>query len=187
CFKAFVVLAVLLFAGAALAQEPDHVSFTFEGCRNNGDILLPNGSGQFICPDKQPSQPNKDAYTGGELGKGWNELDLVPFRLTTNRHANSDTPTYQVSVAASYLNGKGVNGYDQISYPVVNAAKSDAGCSVSSTPGWFFAGDEANPFKKAADTETAIYRDLTISQAPGTTCVIDWYQRLALGSSGYNG
>ena len=70
CFKAFVVLAVLLFAGAALAQEPDHVSFTFEGCRNNGDILLPNGSGQFICPDKQPSQPNKDAYTGGELGKG---------------------------------------------------------------------------------------------------------------------
>ncbi len=52
-----------------------HVGFTLEGCRNDGTIVLPNGSGQFICPDA--------AYTTGNLGKGWNELDLVPHRLTT--------------------------------------------------------------------------------------------------------
>src|SRR5206468_6844049 len=134
CFKAFVVLAVLLFAGAALAQEPDHVSFTFEGCRNNGDILLPNGSGQFICPDKQPSQPNKDAYTGGELGKGWNELDLVPFRLTTSSGDKSSTPNYGVTVAAGYITAKTFPGYDVLSLLIVNGPKSDASCSISNGP-----------------------------------------------------
>ena len=53
---------------------PDHVGLTLEGCRNNGTITLPNGDGNFICPDS--------AYTTGNLGKGWNELDLVPYRIT---------------------------------------------------------------------------------------------------------
>src|ERR1041385_6166762 len=173
CFKAFVVLAVLLFASAALAQEPDHVNFAFEGCRNDGSILLPNGSGQFICPDKVPDMPNQDAYTGGELGKGWNELDLVLFRLTSDRKGNSDTPTYVVTVAAGYLTAKNDPGYDVLSYPVVNAAKSDASCSVSAGA-QSYQGDASNPYSK--DVITAIYRDVTITQGAGTVCVIDWYQ-----------
>ena len=36
-------------------------------------------------------------------------------------------------------------------------------------------------------TDTVIYRDVTIHQDKGTTCVIDWYQRLALTSHLYSG
>ena len=61
----------LIPAGAA---DSTSVSFTLQGCRNNGSITLPNTDGKYICPDA--------AYTTGNLGKGWNELDLVPFRLT---------------------------------------------------------------------------------------------------------
>src|SRR5947207_12179564 len=51
-------------AGTAFATaDPDSVSFTLQGCRNDGTILLPNGAGKFICPD--------DAYTTGNLGKNW--------------------------------------------------------------------------------------------------------------------
>ena len=48
-------------AGAQVAIQPDHVAFALEGCRNNGGITLPNGSGDFICPDA--------AYVSGYVGK----------------------------------------------------------------------------------------------------------------------
>ena len=32
-------------------SDPTQIDFTLEGCRNNGAIALPNGSGQFVCPD----------------------------------------------------------------------------------------------------------------------------------------
>ena len=51
---------------------------------NNGTITLPNGSGQFVCPDA--------AYTTGNLGKGWNELDLVPFRLRASAGNSAPAP-----------------------------------------------------------------------------------------------
>src|ERR1051326_1091112 len=92
------VLAVLFLAGSmspAYAQftQSNFISFTLEGCRNNGNITLPNGSGQYICPDA--------AYTTGNLGKGWNELDLVPHRLITSAGQQSGvTTTYDVYVAA---------------------------------------------------------------------------------------
>jgi len=178
--KILVILSLTIFAATSLvAQQPDNIRFTFEGCRNQGDIILPIG-GVFVCPDKSPSNPNQDAYTGGELGKGWNELDLVPFRLTTNSGAQSSTPNYGVTVAAGYIDHETFPGYDVLSVPVVNAAKSDVSCSVSAGP-QSFQGDATNPFSK--HVITAIYRDLQIHQAPGATCVFDWYQRLAVGSS----
>lgn len=66
--RAIIALGVLLaFAIGALpnpasATDADHVSFTLAGCRNDGTITLPNGSGKFICPDS--------VYTTGNLGKG---------------------------------------------------------------------------------------------------------------------
>ena len=52
------------------AGDPSSVNFTLEGCRNDGTIALPNGSGKFICPDA--------AYTTGNLGtarlKHWDIL-----------------------------------------------------------------------------------------------------------------
>src|SRR5688572_27600345 len=65
--------ALGLATASAIEQEPIHVNFTLEGCRAAPDAYLP---GTFTCPDA--------AYTTGNLAKGWNELDLVPHRLTTS-------------------------------------------------------------------------------------------------------
>src|SRR5437867_3944436 len=65
------MLAVLpaVFSGPASASSitPVHVNVRLEGCRASVDAYLPGG---FVCPDP--------AYTTGNLGSGWNELDLVP-------------------------------------------------------------------------------------------------------------
>src|SRR5688572_11559382 len=66
---AAVLAAASLFGTAAGAASPVNVQITLEGCRNDGTITFP-ALGPFICPDA--------AYTSGNLGKGWNELDLVP-------------------------------------------------------------------------------------------------------------
>ncbi len=170
------VMVILTF-GIALAFTPsNHISFTLEGCRNDGTITLPNGSGQFICPDA--------AYTTGNLGKGWNELDLVPHRLTTSAGSQSSVTTnYDVIIAADYQTS-GKTGYDVISVPTVNSGKSDASCTVSAGP-QSTQGSASSPF--GGGTDVIIYRDLTIQQNPGTTCVFDYYQRLALGSHLYPG
>src|SRR5215467_8386998 len=103
-----LALAALLFsvAGTALAfTQSNFISFTLQGCNNDGTITLPNGSGQFICPDT--------AYTTGNLGKGWNELDLVPHRLTTS--AGNSAPasqTYAMAIAADNCDGGGSTIYD---------------------------------------------------------------------------
>ena len=60
----------------AMAAAPSGIGFTQEGCNNPGALTLPNGSGDFICPDAN--------YTTGNLGKNWAELDLVPLRVTVS-------------------------------------------------------------------------------------------------------
>ncbi|MGH7733669.1 MAG: hypothetical protein ACREOE_08245, partial [Gemmatimonadales bacterium] len=72
---------------SAASGGPSGVQFTLTGCRNDGTITLPNGSGQYVCPGNTPSP-----YTTGNLGKGWNELDLVPFRLETKASTPSPNP-----------------------------------------------------------------------------------------------
>jgi hypothetical protein len=167
---------LLLTSTVALAFTPSNfISFTLEGCRNDGSIILPI-NGNFICPDAP--------YTTGNLGKGWNELDLVPHRLTTSAGNQSGVTTdYSVYVAADYQTS-GKIGYDVISAPTVNAAKSDASCTVSAGP-QSTQGSAASPF--GGGTDVVIYRELTIHQAAGTTCVFDYYQRLALGAHLYPG
>src|SRR5512136_1248478 len=121
-FAAVLVLAIAVQSAFAFTQS-NFISFTLEGCRNDGTITLPNGSGQFICPDS--------AYTTGNLGKGWNELDLVPHRLTTTAgNQGGLTTDYDVYVAEDHETS-GHLGYDVMSAAVVNAAKSDASCTVS--------------------------------------------------------
>jgi hypothetical protein len=164
--------ALLSLASPALATEPNHVSFTLEGCRNNGGIELPDANGDVLCPD---TIGNTDVYTTGNLGKGWNELDLVPFRITTGAGSQSDATTdYTVAIALDHTDN-GHLGYDVISAATLNAGKSDAGCSVTNGP---------------ASTTTggaSLYRLITIHQAKGSTCVFDFYGRLAIGSHLYPG
>ena len=116
-------LVLLLASGGAAhaTANPDSVSFTLEGCRNDGTITLPNGS---VCAD-----------------------------------GNSGNP-----------------GYDVISAPVLNTALSSASCAALSTTGQLTAAPGVG------GTDVSIYRTLTITQARNTTCVYDYFERLALGS-----
>jgi hypothetical protein len=149
------------------------VNFTLEGCRNNGDITLPNGAGKFICADS--------AYTTGNLGKGWNELDLVPFRVTAE--AGNSAPasqTYSLTVVLDREDA-GHPGYDVLSAPVLNTALSTAACPAATV------GPQTDASPGLGGTDTSIYRMVSITQAKNTSCVYDYYGRLALGSHLYPG
>src|SRR3989442_9304115 len=103
---------------STLAADPNQINFTLEGCRNNGTITLPDGNGHFICPDA--------AYTTGNLGKGWNELDLVPHRVTLQN--NNGTQTYAFIIAGDYTHSAGdaphKEGWDASSELTRNTPKS---------------------------------------------------------------
>ncbi len=164
-----------LFSTAQAYTPPGNkIQFTFEGCRNNGNIVLPIDFGPGIGEKYACLDP---AYTTGNLGKGWNELDLVPHRLITS-NADSAVSTFNVIVAADYLNN-GKVGYDDIS-PAEIFRDSAPGCQVSSGPVAYKNG-------VTGGADTTIYRQLTITVPAGGTCQIEWYNRLALGASQYSG
>jgi hypothetical protein len=131
------ILAITLLAGSAAAQavgfttQPPLGRYTLQGCRNDGTISLPStsnayGTSLFVCPDA--------AYTGGNLGKGWNELDLVPFRLTTSTDSKDTTTTYNLIIAGEYSNS-GHLGWDVIGSDaeVLNTGSTTVGSSTFST------------------------------------------------------
>lgn len=153
---------------ALLAIQPDGVSFTLEGCRNDGTIMLPNGSGQFICPDA--------AYTTGNLGKGWNELDLVPHRVTAD--AGNSAPASQTYTIAVVFDNEDVGhpGYDVLSVPTLNVSHSSASCVAP------MVGPATILDPGIGGIDKSIYRLVTITQLKNTTCVYDYYGRLAVGS-----
>jgi uncharacterized repeat protein (TIGR01451 family) len=176
--RLLVLITSMLVVGAVLAPgtpafaaaDPSGVSFTIEGCRNNGTITLPNGDGKFICPDA--------AYTTGNLGKGWNELDLVPFRVTADAGNSAPaTQTYAMDVALDSKDA-GKPGYDVLSAPELNTTLSSNGgadCSIS-------VGAEQTATPGIGGIDETRYRTLTITQPKSSTCVYDYYGRLALGS-----
>ncbi|WP_344251862.1 prealbumin-like fold domain-containing protein, partial [Humibacillus xanthopallidus] len=175
-------------APANAATAGDGISYTLEGCKNDGTITLPNG-GKFICPDT--------AYTTGNLGKGWNELDLVPLRVTVQA-GNSAPATQNFAFAVAVDNcadgsgatgcPTGVPGYDVLSSdsggtPVLNTTLSSAaGCGTlaSSSPQYAAPG--------LGGVGTTLYRVLSVTgQAKNTTCVYDAFARLAIGSHAFPG
>ncbi|HMQ33897.1 MAG TPA: hypothetical protein PKD53_24410, partial [Chloroflexaceae bacterium] len=184
----FVALLALAFGLSkpvlAYTDPPNTVQFTLEGCRNDGSITLPNGDGNFICPDPAPLGGNNSDYTTGNLGKGWNELDLVPHRLITSNGNSGGPVTYNVIIAADSQTG-GRIGYDLITQPMIIVAPeqnafSDASCQLSFGPQMTQGG-------VTGGADVVIYRALTITQGSRTTCVIDWANRLAVGAAQYPG
>jgi hypothetical protein len=181
-------LAVPAPASGAALPTGDGVSYTLEGCRNNGDISLPDGSGKFLCPDA--------SYTTGNLGKGWNELDLVPIRVTV-KAGNSAPATQNFTFAIAVdncSNGTGATGcatgrpgYDVLSSdsggtPVKNTALSTGTCGTVSASGQLYQAPGVG------GTGTTLYRTVSITgQAKNSTCVYDAFARLALGSHLYPG
>lgn len=160
--------------------SPVHLASTFEGCNNDGTITLPDGSGKFVCPDGD--------YTSGNLGKGWNELDLVPFRLILTAGTQAAATTDYNLIVGGDSKLSGVTGWDAIGDPSINPSigsgnktiTSDASCQVSAN-----AQDIGPGITGGADS--SLYRVLTVHQNKGTTCVIDYYMRIALGAAGYPG
>ena len=170
-FWRLLLLATFLASGgnaAFAAADPDSVQFTLEGCKFVNNTNTPLASFNFVCSDS--------AYTTGNLGSGWNELDLVPHRTTV--HAGNSAPATQTYAFANVLDGIDVGkpGYDIISAPVLNTALSSASCTAAST------GGQQSLTPGAGGIDTSIYRIWTVTQLKNTTCVYDWYGRLAVGS-----
>src|SRR5947208_243838 len=114
-----VVAALLpgaLFS-AASATTLD-VSYTLQGCNlDHGGTI---NTVSHICSD--------DAYTTGNLGKSWAELDRVPMRVTLKNGGATTQGPGSFAVAGDYINNAGTAvGWDQIS-TLSLASTADAGC-----------------------------------------------------------
>lgn len=175
---------------AKVIAGEDGISFKLEGCRNDGSplITLPDGDGKFICPDA--------VYTTGNLGPNWFELDIVPYRITAQSgNAAPDEPQQYTKgivldncekVASPHpyqcaTGDTGHPGFDVISAPTLNTALSDEGCTEASST----AQTSLDP--GVGGTDVSIYRLITITQPKNTTCVYDFYGRVALGARLYPG
>src|SRR5258708_15275802 len=172
----FPFVLVLLLAGVALAQDSSGINYSFQGCRNDGSITLPNSNppyaGEYIWPE--------NAYTGGELGKGWNELDLVPYRLTATATKKAANPeTYSVTIAAGYLTNHGDAGYDIISVPVFNPSLSDASCTALSAGAQTLGRSHTN--RQSGEQKTIVH-NLTVPPYASSTLAFDTSQRRAVYS-----
>jgi len=182
----FLTLFTTTFSHTAWAQlavdDPDHVSFTLEGCRDQTGYNPDAMPADLVCDDA--------GYTTGNLGKLWNELDLVPHRITSKAgNAAPDTQTFRVAITLDNWDGgdksamppTGHPGYDVISAPVLNTALSDSSCTAAMSS----AQMELHP--GVGGTDYSIYRLLDITQDKNTTCVYDYYGRLAVGAHLYPG
>ena len=159
-------------ASMAAVGDPSQVSFTLSGCKNDGTITLPNGDGKYICANS--------AYTTGNLGKGWNELDLVPYRVEAK--AGNSAPASQTYTVAMLLDNKdaGYPGYDVLSTLTLNTALSSPSCAAPVVTDQLITTGYGG-------VDQSIYRKATITQAKNTTCVYDTYGRLAIGSHLFSG
>ncbi|MGY0614488.1 prealbumin-like fold domain-containing protein [Vibrio sp. FJH11] len=165
----------LSFPAFGFIEPPNTVNLTHEGCRNNGDIILPNGDGNFICPDA--------AYTTGNLGKGWNELDLVPHRITLRNGNSNGNITYNLRAAANNIDQDKL-GYDAISPADDIVVIGD--CTVSTAfndplQPWDITNENLN------GADQSLFQEFEITQGPNTSCEINFYYRLAVGSNEYPG
>jgi len=163
-------LVVTASSAGAAAGDPVGVSVTLEGCRGSTGSFP--AAGPFVCPDAD--------YTTGNLGSGWNELDLVPHRLTLS--AGNSAPasqTFKLAVVADNEDA-GHPGYDAMSTLTKNTSLSNGTCAPTIS-------DQTSLTPGLGGTDTSIYRTIELVQAKNTKCVFDYYERLALGSAQYPG
>jgi hypothetical protein len=176
------------------------VSYTLEGCRASVDAYI-DPANTFICK-------NNGDYTTGNLGTGWNEFDKVPGRVTVA--AGNSAPSTQDFRFAIAVDNCSANtgsagcplparpGYDRLSSdiggtPTLNAglSSSSAACgSISASDARYAPPDTSAGATPAAigGTGTSLYRIITITgQATNSTCVYDFYARLAFNSHLYPG
>ncbi|MDT4942053.1 MAG: trimeric autotransporter adhesin [Pseudonocardiales bacterium] len=162
------LLPVVLFAAAPSANAviPSGIGFTQEGCDNPGGLVLPNGSGDFVCPTAD--------YGTGNMGKNWSELDLVPLRVTVSAsNSAAASSTFSFAIAVDNTSGGNV-GYDVLSAATLNTALSAASCSAAVSGSQVTANGQ-------------LLRLVTVTVSKSTNCVYDYYARLAIGAHNYPG
>ena len=172
-----LLMSMFVVGIAPVAAAPaDSVSYTLEGCNlDHGGTFDEN---TITCSDS--------AYTTGNLGKAWEELDLVPLRITLDAAANApSTQTYSFIVAGDFKNGAGTaTGWDAIdSTPTLNTSLSDAACNPIS-----FGTQTVTPSGAGVGgADQTIYKVATVTQQAGTYCVYDYWMRLSLGAHLFSG
>jgi hypothetical protein len=168
------LLVPLVLASPASAVGAPTASFKIcRGDVTSADYLVnPYGQG-FICAEANPSN-----YSGNG-GDGWNEFDLVPFRLELTT-GNNEAQSYSFGVAVDSLRN-GVPGYDRLTIPSVNTALStgtdcnitNVGPTTTKTPGFTY--------------DESIYRIVTVTLTNHAVCVIDYDARIAIGAHLFSG
>ena len=193
-FGAIAAFLPTFVMGAGTATASTNVgtgiSYQLEGCRASTNAYV--APGQFICPDAN--------YTQGNLGKGWNEFDLVPGRVVLSAGNSAPaTQNFQFVIAVDNCSGSDGStgctaagdfpGYDILSSdsggtPTFNTNLSSAtGCGTisASAPAY-------DPSVPGGTGGTQLYRTMSVTgQASNTTCVYDFWARLAFNSHLYPG
>lgn len=187
-----------LFSGQAAAvftppieftgPDPVQITFTLEGCKLDNDDGTYSPPGSLLCADA--------AYTTGNLGKMWNELDLVPHRLTadatgapSNATLPGNTPAqkYQVMVGGDNEIGTPYPiGYDFVTDPVLNTALSTTVAPSGDCHVDVIARNLTGDYG-IGGANTQIVNVLEITQAIDSICVFDYVEELAITSSDISG
>ena len=167
-----LVATAVIVPVVSAAADPNQISFTLEGCN------LDHG-GTFDEPTLTCSD---DAYTTGNLGKAWAELDYVPMRVTLDN--GNGAQTYSFIVAGDFKNGAGTApGWDDILPLVLNTDLSDASCGAATSG----AVTVTPSGEGAGGADQTIYRLVTVTQTAGQECVYDYAMRLAVGAHLFSG
>jgi hypothetical protein len=176
----------------AALEPPNGMNFDYEGCRlekDDGTYLAGLGADPqvFTCADA--------AFTDGNLGKLYNELDLVPHRINTDSSGApatvGDNVVYQLILGGDSDVGAAI-GYDRIGAFTLLPG-SDPSCALTRVfdpvagpgePGyeWGSIGDYG---VGGGDTQVVIVAE--ISQLPDTECTWEFPLRLAISSSELSG
>jgi hypothetical protein len=168
--------------------DPDNAfSFDLEGCRldkANEGTYDPTATPPVLTCDTEATWPDgADAYTDGNLGKEWNELDLVPHRVGSDSSGLTELEqTFQIIIGADYLvdDSPLKIGYDRIVNFEFNPDVSTgtaAQCQLT-----LIGGNSTGDFGIGGAMEQ-IVQVLEITQAANVRCVWDYVERLAITSS----
>lgn len=174
--------------------DPDNAfSFDLEGCRldqSTESTYDPTATPPVLVCDSLATWPTGgDAYTDGNLGMQWNELDLVPHRFGSDSSGLvAASQTFQVIVGADNLVDDDPDdlaiGYDRVVNFVLNEALSTgspADCQLT-----LIGGNSFGDFGLGGSIEQVV-QVLEITQTADTLCVWDFVERLALTSSNIPG
>ena len=195
CFSMLALPAIIVANGVMAADPPGFTgpnpssaySFDIEGCRldtaSEGTYAPP---GTLTCDSSASWPTGGDAYSDGNLGKQWQELDLVPHRFGSDSSGAAGPETFQVIIGADNIVDDDPSdlaiGYDRIVNFVINEQFSTPGACELELIGENSFGD----FGIGGAIEQVV-QVLEITQQPNTVCVFDWVQRLAITSSNIPG